>query len=64
MLFFEEVAYDLRLPLSAAQVTAHAGHQLGPIAGSAFAETVGLDVLVQKFIRIELRAVPCSAWRH
>ena len=60
MLLLEEVAYDLRLPLTSAQVAANAGHQLGAVAGAAFPQTIGLDVLVQQLIRVEFRAI---AWQ-
>ena len=56
MLLLEEISYDVRLPLPAAQVTANASHQFGAVAGATFSEPIGLDVLVEQFIRIELRA--------
>jgi hypothetical protein len=44
-------------------VTANASHQFGTVAGAAFAEAVGFDVLVEQLIRIELRAIPGRADR-
>ena len=61
ILLLEDVPYDLRLPLSAAQVTTNAGYQLGAVAGTAFPKTVGFDVLVQQFIGVGLRAVSRQA---
>ena len=57
MLFLEPVPDDLRLLLSAAQVVADPGHQFSAIGGATLAETIGLDILVEEFIWVELRAV-------
>ena len=59
MPLLEEIACGLRLPLSAAQVSANAGHQLGATVGTAFAASLGPAVLIEQFIRSELLAV---AW--
>ena len=52
MLFLKEVSDDLRLSLTSAQVAANAGYHLGTVAGSAFSQAIGLDVLVQQFIGV------------
>ena len=61
MLLLEEVPYDLRLPLSAAQVTTNTAYQLGADARTAFSKTVRFDVLVQQFIGVERQAVARKA---
>src|SRR5450755_1582872 len=61
MLLLEEITYDLRLALPAAQVSANTCHHLGAIAGAAFAQAVGLDVLVQQLVGVEFRAITRQA---
>lgn len=61
MLLLEEVPYDLRLPLSTAQVTTNTAYQLGAVARTAFSKTVRFDVLVQQFIGVERQAVARKA---
>ena len=58
MLFLEEISYHLGLPLAATQVSANGRYHFSAVAGTTFAQTIGLDVLVEQFIRIELRAQP------
>ena len=53
----EQVPHDFRLLLSAAQVAADPGHQFSAIGRATLAEAIGFDVLVEKFIGVELRAV-------
>ncbi len=53
-----EVAADFRrLPLSAPKIPAHIGHQLALSVGALSSDRVGLDILVETLIRIEIRAV-------
>ena len=58
MLFLEQPADQGRLLLATVQMAANPGHQLGAIGRSALSEGVGLDVLVEQLVGIELRAVP------
>ena len=60
MLLLEEISYHLRLPLPATQVTANTSHHFGAIGGAALPQAVGLDVLIQQLVRIELRAISHS----
>lgn len=57
MLLMKQVLDHLRLFLAPIQMAAHGGHEFGPIGRPAFAEPVGLDVLIQQFIGVQFRAV-------
>lgn len=48
---------DVRFSLPAAEVTPGIGQQLLFVTGAAPAQGIGLDILVQQFIRIQLRTV-------
>ncbi len=53
-----EVAADFRrLPLSAPKIPAHIGHQLAFSVRALSSDRVGLDILVETLIRIEIRTV-------
>src|SRR5277367_2076673 len=57
MFFLEEIANDLRLSLTAIQVTAHASHHLRSVARPAFSQGVGFHILVQKLVGVQFRAI-------
>ena len=53
----EVALHDGGLPLRAPEVRSDGGDQFGRLAGPAPAQGVALDVVVQEFIRVEVRAV-------
>jgi hypothetical protein len=53
----EQVANDVGLLLSPMEMPADRGHHLGAILRTTLPQRVGLDVVVEQFIGIELRAV-------
>lgn len=53
----KQIADELRLFLAPMQMTAHGGQEFGPVGGPALPEPVGLDVLVEQFVRVEFGAV-------
>ena len=57
VLLLKEISDDLWLPLPAAQVAADTRHHLGAVARAALPQSIGLDVLVEELVRIELRAI-------
>lgn len=57
MPLLEQIANEMWLLLSAIEVTAHGGHHLGAIAGSALALGVRFDVLVEELIGIQLGTI-------
>ena len=40
------------------QVAPHGGHQFAAVGRSTLTECIGLDVLIEQFVRIQFRAVP------
>lgn len=53
-----EVAFDLLRPsLSAPEIASYVSHELPLVARTLASHRVGLDVLVEEFVRIEVRAV-------
>ena len=57
MLFFKIAFHDVGLLLRAAEIRADVGDHLGLMAGATPAQGVALDVLVEKFVRVQLRTV-------
>src|SRR5579863_5709748 len=57
MILTKQVSDDLRLLLPSMQMAAYASHEFCPVGRPALAEPVGLDVLVQQLVGIQLRAV-------
>lgn len=57
MLFLKQVADHMRLLLSAVEMTTHTGHHLRLVGRSALAQGIGLDVLIEQLVRVQLRAV-------
>ena len=53
----EIVGDDVRFALAAPKVAPDLAHQLRLVAGALPAQGIALDILVQQFIRVELRAV-------
>ena len=57
MLFLEQVPNDMRLLLAAMEMAAQAGNHLRLVGWPTLAQGVGLDVLVEQFVRVQFRAV-------
>ena len=57
MLFLKQVPDDMGLLLPTMEMTAQAGDHLRLIGRATLAQGVGLDVLVEQFVRIQFRAV-------
>ncbi len=57
MLLLKQILDHLRLLLTPMQMTAHGTHEFSPVSRPALAETIGLDILVEEFVRVKLRAV-------
>ena len=57
MLFLKQVLDKRRLLLAPMQMAADGGDHLGSVGWPALAQGVGLDVLVEQFIGVELWAV-------
>ena len=57
MLLAEQVADDVGLLLPAVEMRAHSAEELGLVGRAALAQRVGLDILVEQLIRVDLRAV-------
>ena len=64
MLLSEEVSDDVRLFLPTVKRGAHGTDELGLVGRTALAQSVGLDVLVEQFVGVELRAVPGNELAH
>ncbi len=57
MLLVKEVPDHQRLLLPPVEMTAHAAHERAPVSRPVFAKTVGLYVLVGRFVGVQFRAV-------
>ena len=57
MLLLKQIPDHLRLLLAPMQVAAHGIQEFGLVGWPALAETVGLDVLAEKLIGVEFRAI-------
>ena len=57
MTLLEEIANNLRLLLTAMQMTTHGFDHLRFVGRPTFAQRIGLHVLVEQFVGIELGAI-------
>src|SRR5712692_1806067 len=58
MPFLKKVFDQGRLLLASMQMAPHGRHQFAAVGRSTLTERIGLDVLIEQFVRIQLRAVP------
>lgn len=56
--FTKEVFDHLWLLLSTVQMTAHGGDHLRLVPRAALAQGIGLHILVEQLVRVQLRAIP------
>ena len=61
MLFEDQVSDHSRLLLASMQMAAHDGDHLGLVGRSALAQGIGLDILIEQLVRVQLGAVAGQA---